>query len=71
MASEQDQDGWNDASNTFSSEDFSMKTWGEEETPHLEETIGDDPESVENLARKYLEERERERGVEDPFDYTP
>jgi hypothetical protein len=55
MASEQGQDGWNDATNTFSSEDFSMKTWGEEEPPHLEETIGDDPDTVEELARKSLE----------------
>jgi hypothetical protein len=71
MASEQEQDGWNDTTNTFASEDFSMKTWGEEEPPRLEESIDDDPESVERLARQYLEDRERERGAEDPFDYTP
>ena len=72
MASEQAQDGWNDATNTFQSEDYSMKDWGKEHDPHLKETIEDDPdESVEDLARKYLEERERERGIENPFDYTP
>ena len=71
MASEQGQDGWNDATNTFSSEDYSMKTWGEEDPPQVEEAIGDDPETVERLARQYLEDRERERGAEDPFDYTP
>jgi hypothetical protein len=46
-----------------------MKTWGDEEPPHLEEATEDDPETVESLARQYLEERERERGAEDPFDY--
>jgi len=59
MASEQDQGGWDDATSTFQSEDYSMKGWGDEDTPHLEETTEDNPESVENLARKYLEERER------------
>jgi hypothetical protein len=70
MASEQDQDGWNSATNTFSSEDYSMKTWGEEEPPHPEETAEDDHETVEMLAREYLEEREIRRGAEDPFDYA-
>ncbi len=28
-------------------------------------------QTVERLARQYLEERERERGAEDPFDFTP
>ncbi len=38
MASEQGQDGWNSATNTFPSEDYSMKTWGDEEPAHVEET---------------------------------
>jgi hypothetical protein len=71
MASEQDQDGWNDATNTFPSEDCSMKSWGDEEPPSPEETTEDSPETVERLAREYLKEREKERGAEDPFDYTP
>jgi hypothetical protein len=68
MASEQDQDGWNSAPNTFSSEDYSMKTWGEEADPnHLEQmTEEEDPEDLEKLAQEYLKERERRRGAEDP-----
>ncbi len=63
MESEQGQDGWNDATNTFSStgtynnEDYSMKTWGDEE--NLE-----DPKEMQR--RWTAEERERQ----DPFDYT-
>jgi hypothetical protein len=68
MASEQNQDGWDGATNTFSSEDYSMRTWGDEEPAHLEETTEDDPENLEKLAQEYLERR---RGIEDPFDYTP
>jgi hypothetical protein len=72
MASEQNQDGWNDATNTFSSEDYSMKTWGDEANPDLiEQATDEDPAYLERLAQEYLEERERRRGVEDPFDYTP
>jgi len=73
MASEQDQDGWNDATNTFRSQDYTMKGtgWDDENTPQVEESTEDDPESTENLARKHLKERERERDVEDPFDYNP
>jgi len=56
MASEQAQDEWDDATNTFPSKDYAMKGWGDEEPLHPEETakddIEDDPESVENLARK-------------------
>jgi hypothetical protein len=78
MMSEQVQDGWNDATNTFSSEDYSMKTWGDEENPaHLEEMT--DEEKLERLAHadSYLEEVQRRRDAEeqqdsqDPFDYTP
>ena len=69
MASEQAQNEWDDATNTFTSKDCAMKGWGDEEPPHPEETAEDD--TVEELARKYLEEKDRERGVEDPFDYTP
>jgi hypothetical protein len=68
MASEQDQDGWNSVTNTFLSEDYSMKTWGDEESAHVEETAEDDPENLDKLAQEYLERR---RGIEDPFDYTP
>jgi hypothetical protein len=62
MATEQDQDGWNDATNTFSStgiannEDCSMKTWGEGET--LE-----DPEEMQR--------RWAAKDRQDPYDYTP
>ena len=45
--------------------------YGDENTPRLEETTEDSPETVERLAREYLEGIERERGAEDPFDYTP
>ena len=62
MASERAQDEWDDATNTFPSKDYAMKGWGDEETLHPEETIGDDPDTVEELARKYLEEKDRERG---------
>ncbi len=72
MASEQNQDGWDDATNTFPSEDYSMKTWGDEANPDLiEQSTDEDPAYLERLAQEYLEERERRRGVEDPFDYTP
>ena len=71
MASEQDQDGWNDAANTFRSDDCNIKGWEDENSPQVEETIDDDSENIERLARQYLEDRERERGAEDPFDYTP
>ena len=61
MQSEQeDQDGWNDATNTFSSantinnEDCSMQNWGDEPPPSPE--LDEDPQ----LQR-----------AEDPFDYTP
>ncbi len=70
MSSEQDQDGWNDATNTFRSEDYSMKGWGEVDPPSVEETIEDSLET-ERLAREYFEGIERERGAENPFDYTP
>jgi hypothetical protein len=72
MASEQDQDEWNDATNTFSSEDYSMKTWGDEANPdHLEQQTEEDPKNLEKLAHEYLAEVERKRGAQDPFDYTP
>ncbi len=71
MASEQGQDGWNDATNTFRSEDCSIKGWEDEDSPQVEETIDDDSENIERLARQYLEDRKKERGAEDPFDYTP
>jgi hypothetical protein len=70
MASEQGQDEWNDATNTFSSEDYSMKTWGDEANPDHPEQMTEE-ENLEKLAQEYLEERERRRGAEDPFDYTP
>jgi hypothetical protein len=62
MASEQGQDGWNDATNTFSSEDYSMKTWGDEANPdHLEQMTEEDPDNLEKLAHEYLAEVERKR----------
>jgi hypothetical protein len=56
MESEQGQDGWDDATNTFSSTDYSMKTWGDEESAHLEEMTEE-----ERLAQadSYLEEVQR------------
>ncbi len=72
MSFEQNQDGWNDATNTFSSEDYSMTTWEDEANPDLiEQATDEDPAYLERLAQEYLEDRERGRGVEDPFDYTP
>ena len=71
MASEQAQDEWDDATNTFPSQDYAMKGWGDEEPLHPEGAAEEDPDTVEELARKYLEDKDRERGVEDPFDYTP
>jgi hypothetical protein len=68
MASEQAQDEWDDATNTFPSKDYAMKGWGDEEPLHPEEAAEDDPETLERLAREYLESRQR---AEDPFDYTP
>jgi hypothetical protein len=61
-------DGTMQQINTFPSEDYSMKAWGDEDPPHPEETTEDDPEDLERLAQAYLESR---RGIEDPFDYTP
>ncbi len=47
-----------------------MKTWGDEANPdHLEQVTDEDPAYLENLAQECLEERERRRGAEDPFDY--
>jgi hypothetical protein len=47
-----------------------MKTWGEEANPdHLEQMT--EEENLEKLAHEYLEEVERRRGAEDPFNYTP
>jgi hypothetical protein len=83
MESEQGQDGWDDATNTFSStgthnnEDYSRNTWGDEEPAHLEEMT--DEERLERLAHanSYLEEVQRRQCAEeqqdyqDPFYYTP
>jgi hypothetical protein len=78
MASEKDQEEWNDATNTSSSADYSMQTWGDEKQPsHLEELM--DEEGLKRLehADSYLEEVQRRQRVEEqqssqgPFDYTP
>jgi hypothetical protein len=72
MASEQNQDGWDDATNTFPSKDYSMKTWGDEINPdHHEQQTEEESKSLEQLAQEYLAQIERKQGAEDPFDYTP
>jgi hypothetical protein len=72
MASKQNQDGWDDATSTFPSEDYSMKTWGDETNPdHHEQQTEEESKSLEQLAQEYLADIERKQGAEDPFDYTP
>ncbi len=59
MTSERDQEEWNDSTNTSSSADYSMHTWGDEKSTHLEELM--DEEGLKRLehADSYLEEVQR------------
>jgi hypothetical protein len=87
MESEQDQDGWNANTNTFSStgtynnEDYSMKTWGDEENPDSVKEMTDeerrariaqmsDEERRAMMAQAdaFLEEVEKRRGSEEQQD---
>ncbi len=69
MAPEQDQDGWNDATNTFSSTDYSMQSWGDEDLQRLGEQLAHVDSHIEELRRS--QGAEEQQDSQDPFDYTP
>jgi hypothetical protein len=70
MESEQDQNGWNDATNTFSSSDYSMQHWGDEEDlQRLGEELAHVGSHIEGLRKS--QGVEEQQTSQDPFDYTP
>jgi hypothetical protein len=69
MDSEQNQDGWHSATNTYSSVDYRMQSWGDEDLQKLGEQIAVVDSHIEELRR--TQDVEDQQDSQDPFDYTP